>query len=71
MAAMCSALGRSARLYLQDGRLDDWCRDGGAAVPADERLDDFSAAETTALLAEHTKETGQPFTPRPWRGSGT
>jgi len=152
MAAMCSALGRSARLYLQDGRLADWYRDGGAEVPADERLlrlleswaaadprpavllldevdalvgdtlvsllrqlragytqrpdhfpqtvvlcgvrdlrdyriharseaspitggsafnikaeslrlSDFNALETAALLAEHTKETGQPFTP--------
>jgi len=152
MAAMCSALGRSARLYLQDGRLADWYRDGGAEVPADERLlrlleswaaadprpavllldevdalvgdtlvsllrqlragytqrpdhfpqtvvlcgvrdlrdyriharseaspitggsafnikakslrlGDFDALETAALLAEHTNETGQPFTP--------
>ncbi len=152
MAAMCSALGRSARFYLQDERLDQWYRDGGAGVPADERLlqlldfwaaadarpvvllldevdaligdtlvsllrqlragytqrpdhfpqtvilcgvrdlrdyriharseaspitggsalnvkakslrlGDFDAAETTALLFEHTRETGQPFTP--------
>ncbi len=27
------------------------------------RLGDFTAAETTALLTEHTIETGQPFTP--------
>ncbi len=38
MAAICSVLGRSARLYLHDGRLADWYRDGGAAVPADDRL---------------------------------
>ncbi len=38
MAAICSVLGRSARLYLQDPGLADWYRDGGAAVPADDRL---------------------------------
>jgi len=38
MAAICSVLGRSARLYLQDPRLADWYRDGGAQVPADDRL---------------------------------
>ena len=38
MAAICSVLGRSARLYLRDGRLADWYQDGGAAVPADDRL---------------------------------
>ena len=38
MAAICSVLGRSARLYLGDGRLADWYRDGGGAVPADDRL---------------------------------
>ncbi|MFO1424997.1 MAG: AAA-like domain-containing protein [Candidatus Competibacteraceae bacterium] len=38
MAAICSVLGRSARLYLRDGRLVDWYRDGGATVPADDRL---------------------------------
>ncbi|MDQ5910198.1 MAG: hypothetical protein QG599_2294 [Pseudomonadota bacterium] len=38
MATICSVLGRSARLYLQDRRLADWYRDGGAAVPADDRL---------------------------------
>ena len=38
MATMCSVLGRSARLYLQDPRLADWYRDGGSAVPAGDRL---------------------------------
>ncbi|MDQ5909468.1 MAG: hypothetical protein QG599_1563 [Pseudomonadota bacterium] len=38
MATICSVLGRSARLYLHDGRLADWYRDGGATVPADDRL---------------------------------
>ncbi|WP_295392960.1 AAA-like domain-containing protein [uncultured Thiodictyon sp.] len=38
MATICSVLGRSARLYLGDGRLADWYRDGGAAVPAGDRL---------------------------------
>ncbi|MBP6733496.1 MAG: AAA-like domain-containing protein [Chromatiaceae bacterium] len=38
MAAVCSVLGRSARLYLGDGRLADWYRDGGGAVPADDRF---------------------------------
>ncbi len=152
MATICSVLGRSARLYLQDSGIDDWCRNGGAALAAGDRLvrlleawaaadprpavllldevdalvgdtlvsllrqlragytqrpghfpqtvvlcgvrdlrdyriharseaspitggsafnikaeslrlGDFDAAETTALLAEHTLETGQPFTP--------
>ena len=38
MAAICSVLGRSARLYLRDGRLVEWYRDGGAIVPAEDRL---------------------------------
>ncbi|HYN77111.1 MAG TPA: ATP-binding protein [Lamprocystis sp. (in: g-proteobacteria)] len=38
MATICSVLGRSARLYLKDPRLADWYRDGGAAVPAGDRL---------------------------------
>ncbi len=152
MATICSVLGRSARLYLNDSGVDDWCRGGGAALPAGDRLvrlleawavvdarpavllldevdalvgdtlvsllrqlragytqrpehfpqtvilcgvrdlrdyriharseaspitggsafnvkakslrlGDFDAAETRALLLEHTKETGQPFTP--------
>ena len=38
MAAICSVLGRSARLYLQDPGLADWYRNGGAAVPAEDQL---------------------------------
>ena len=38
MAAICSVLGRSARLYLQDLGLAQWYRDGGAEVPAEDRL---------------------------------
>ncbi|MBK1720964.1 ATP-binding protein [Thiocystis violacea] len=38
MATICSAIGRSARLYIQDGRLDDWYRNGGADWPAGDRL---------------------------------
>ncbi|HYN77761.1 MAG TPA: ATP-binding protein, partial [Lamprocystis sp. (in: g-proteobacteria)] len=38
MAAICSVLGRSARLYLQDPGLAEWYRDGGAQVPAEDRL---------------------------------
>ncbi len=38
MSAICSVLGRAARGYLHDHRLADWYRDGGAAVPADDRL---------------------------------
>ena len=38
MATICSVLGRSARLYLKDPRLAEWYRDGGAAVPAGDRL---------------------------------
>ena len=38
MATICSVLGRSARLYLQEPRLADWYREGGAAVPASDRL---------------------------------
>jgi hypothetical protein len=35
------------------------------------RLGDFNAAEVTTLLAEHTAETGQVFTPRHWQASGS
>ncbi|MGB5737423.1 MAG: AAA-like domain-containing protein [Thiohalocapsa sp.] len=38
MAAICSVLGRSARLYLNDERLDEWCGKEGAKVPAEDRL---------------------------------
>jgi len=38
MAAICSVLGRSARLYLDDARLDAWCDNDGARVPAEDRL---------------------------------
>ena len=38
MAAICSTLGRTAKLYLHDTRIDDWLRDGGAGVPAEDRL---------------------------------
>lgn len=38
MATICSVLGRSARLYLNDSGVDDWCRGGGAALPAGDRL---------------------------------
>jgi hypothetical protein len=38
MATICSVLGRSVRLYLRDGRLVEWYRDGGAIVPAEDRL---------------------------------
>nr|WP_093187817.1 ATP-binding protein [Thiocapsa sp. KS1] len=38
MAAICSVLGRSARLYLDDTRLADWCRTDGTDVPAEDRL---------------------------------
>jgi hypothetical protein len=38
MAAICSVLGRSARLYLDDTRLADWCRTDGSDVPAEDRL---------------------------------
>jgi hypothetical protein len=38
MAAICSVLGRSARLYLNDERLDEWCGKEGAEVPAEDRL---------------------------------
>jgi hypothetical protein len=57
MATVCSALGRSARLYLQGGRLVDWCWETGATVPAGDRLTqrlEFRAAAEplpAALLA--------------------
>jgi hypothetical protein len=38
MATICSVLGRSARLYLRDPGIDDWCRNGGTDVPAGDRL---------------------------------
>ena len=38
MAAICSVLGRSAALYLQDQRPAEWCRDTGGAVAVDDRL---------------------------------
>ncbi len=38
MAAICSVLGRSARLYLDDTRLAEWCRTDGTDVPAEDRL---------------------------------
>lgn len=38
MAVMCSVLGRSARLYLNDARLAEWCQREGATVPAGDRL---------------------------------
>ncbi len=38
MATICSVFGRSARIYRKDPRLADWYQDGGAAVPAGDRL---------------------------------
>ena len=38
MAAICSVIGRSVRLYLGDRRLADWCAAEGAAVPPEDRL---------------------------------
>jgi hypothetical protein len=38
VAAICSVLGRSAALYLKDGRPQAWCREVGETVPADDRL---------------------------------
>ncbi len=38
MAIICSALGRAARLYLDDARPGDWCRTHGSDVAAGDRL---------------------------------
>ncbi|MBK1716827.1 AAA family ATPase [Thiocystis violacea] len=38
VATICSVLGRSATLYLQDPGIDVWCRGTGVGVPADDRL---------------------------------
>jgi hypothetical protein len=53
VAAICSVLGRSAALYLKDGRPQAWCREVGDTVPADDRL-------TSSL------PTGRRWTPNRW-----